>query len=57
MLGISDSGIWLAYILCIISALICVVYGFINWNKGNESEPDTNSEKWDEEEQRIEEIL
>ncbi|WP_114295764.1 symporter small accessory protein [Anaerobacterium chartisolvens] len=32
-LGIPDSGIWSAYILCILSALACVIYGLYNWNK------------------------
>jgi hypothetical protein len=37
MLGIQDIWVWLAYILCILSTLLCVVYGFINWNKGEEA--------------------
>jgi len=36
MLGIPDAGIWLAYILCIASTILCVVYGIINWNKGGD---------------------
>jgi hypothetical protein len=35
-LGIQDIWVWLAYILCILSTLLCVVYGFVNWNKGEE---------------------
>ncbi|NJD04432.1 MAG: hypothetical protein FIA99_17985 [Ruminiclostridium sp.] len=38
MLGIPDASIWLAYILCILSAGACIVYGLINWNKGSENE-------------------
>lgn len=38
MFGIADASIWLVYFLCIASALLCVVYGLKNWNKGNESE-------------------
>jgi hypothetical protein len=37
MLGIDDTGIWLAYVLCIASTLLCVVYGIINWNRGDDS--------------------
>jgi len=36
MFGLSSFGIWSAYLLCILSALICVVYGAVNWNKGDE---------------------
>jgi hypothetical protein len=34
MLGISDFGIALVYVLCIASTLLCLVYGIFNWNKG-----------------------
>ncbi|MCK5129546.1 MAG: hypothetical protein KAQ68_06830 [Clostridiales bacterium] len=37
MLGIPDAGIWLAYLLCIASTILCVVYGIINWNKGEDT--------------------
>ena len=37
-LGIQDFGIISAYILCIISAIICVLYGILNWNKGGDEE-------------------
>lgn len=36
MLGIDDPAIWLAYLLCILSTLLCVIYGAMNWNKGDE---------------------
>jgi drug/metabolite transporter (DMT)-like permease len=35
MLGIPDASVWLAILLCLGSALLCVVYGIVNWNKGN----------------------
>ena len=34
ILGIPSAGVWLAYVLSIASALLCVIYGLINWNKG-----------------------
>lgn len=37
VLGLPDPGVWLAYVLCIASALFCVVYGVLNWNKGDEA--------------------
>ena len=36
MLGIPDPGVWLAYVLCIVSVAVCVIYGWANWNKGDE---------------------
>ena len=36
VLGIQDSGVWLAYVLSLASALLCVGYGIVNWNKGEE---------------------
>ena len=35
MLGIPDPQIWLVYLLCILSAALCVVYGIINWNNNS----------------------
>lgn len=36
MFGLTDPLIYSAYILCVIGTLFCVVYGLINWNKGEE---------------------
>ena len=36
MLGIPDPGVLLAYLLCILSVVLCVIYGAVNWNKGEE---------------------
>jgi hypothetical protein len=56
MLGIEDKGVVAVYLLCIVSAIICVVYGLINWNRGDDSiEPD--DVKWAIEEQKVEEEL
>ncbi len=35
MLGLPDIWILLAYVFSIGGALLCVIYGLINWNKGN----------------------
>ena len=32
MLGLDGFGVFLAYTLCIASALLCVVYGAARWN-------------------------
>lgn len=38
MFGLHDPSIWLAYLFCAVGALICVVYGVVNWNKSDDSE-------------------
>ncbi len=38
MLGIKDPLIYSVYILCFLSAILCIVYGLVNWNKGAEKE-------------------
>lgn len=34
MLGIPDSGVLIAYVLSVLSAVLCIVFGFLKWNKG-----------------------
>ena len=55
MLGLEDTSIWLGYVLCIASTLLCVSYGTLSWNRGSEpqSKEDANwirQEKEDEKE-------
>jgi hypothetical protein len=38
VLGLEGLGVILAYVLSIAMALLCVVYGVINWNKSGEKE-------------------
>jgi len=56
MLGIEDPWVWLAYILCILSTLLCVVYGIVTWNKGDE-EPSVADSAWAGKEDKIEQDL
>ncbi len=35
MLGIPDPQVWLAYVLSILSGLLCVGYGIYKWNSDN----------------------
>ena len=37
MLGIDDPYVVLAYILCLASTVLCVIYGLVNWNRGDDS--------------------
>jgi hypothetical protein len=59
MLGLGDFWVSSAFLLCILSSLLCIIYGAMNWNKGDEpSKQEIEEEKkWDEEEKKIEENL
>lgn len=57
MLGIDDPWIWGVYLLCIFSALLCLIYGMINWNKEGEREAleVREEEAWEEREEEMQE--
>ena len=59
VLGIPDFWIWSAFLLCIASALACVIYGLINWNKGSNIEKNQIDEeaRWEEKEKEVVEKL
>lgn len=48
-----DQSVWLSYVLCLASSLLCVVYGILNWNKGA-AEPDEEDRKWAQDEKKVE---
>jgi len=56
MLGLPDFWIWSAYLFCILSAVLCVVYGLVNWNRGADEEEQQVQEenRWEEAEKEIE---
>ncbi len=55
-LGIVDFWVFLAYVLCIASALLCVIYGLINWNRnGGEITPEDVA--WAKEEDKLSEEM
>ena len=55
-LGIADFWVFLAYVLCIGSAVLCVLYGLINWNRnGGEITPEYVT--WAKEEDKLSEEL
>jgi hypothetical protein len=56
MLGIEDKFVWLAYLLCVASTVLCVVYAYINWNSGDEK-VEAEDLKWEAEEQKVEQEL
>ena len=57
MLGIDDPLIWSAYLLCLLSTLLCVVYGALNWNKGDESLKQEDLDWAKEEKSEVEDAL
>jgi len=56
MFGISDPWIWSAYLLCILSAIFCVIYGTFNWNRVDEKVYPEDVE-WVKDEEKVEEEL
>jgi hypothetical protein len=52
-----DIGVSAAFWLTIASALLCIYYGAVNWNKGAEEKVDKNIEQWAQEEDKIDEEL
>lgn len=56
MLGIEDGWVVLAYALCVLSSALCVVYGLLTWNKGDEPVTDEDV-TWAKEEKEEEEVL
>ena len=57
MLGIEDFWIWSPYVLCILSTILCVVYGAIMWNKDGGEGITQEDVEWAEEEDKISEDL
>jgi len=59
MFGLGDFGVSLVFILVILSALLCVIYGVINWNKEGAEDAALAAEarEWRAEENKIEEKL
>jgi len=59
LLGIYDPGVLSAYLLCIFSTLLCVIYGAINWNKEGETEEEEIGEEiaWEKKEEEMEEKM
>ena len=57
MFGIDDPAVWLAYLLSILATVLCVAYGFINWNRGQEPTVGPEDVAWAEEEREVDEAL
>lgn len=57
MLGMGDFAIFAAYALCVLSAIVCVVYGIIFWNRGMDKEEPEVEKQWADTEKNITEDL
>lgn len=55
-MGSFDFGVGLAFWLMIASAVLCVVYGAMRWNKDKE-EPILDTSSWENDEDKINEEL
>jgi len=55
MLGIDDPWIWGVYLLCILSALLCLIYGVVNWNREGDQMAleEKEEEAWEESEEEM----
>ena len=54
MMGIESTAVWLAYLLSVVSALGCVIYGLVTWNRGA-SEVKQEDRAWLKDEKVMEE--
>ena len=52
MLGFSDPWVFAGFVFTILSAVFCVIYGIVNWNRGSiEKDGDYREEiQWEREE-------
>lgn len=57
VLGIESPSVWLAYVLSLASAAVCVGYGIVNWNKGEEPVQKEDVDWAKEEKSEVEETL
>ncbi|MBH1939313.1 hypothetical protein I5677_00235 [Mobilitalea sibirica] len=59
MFGLQDINIFIVLSLCIACSIFCVVYGYRNWNKGQEKEKDEMTEEllWEQTEDKINNVL
>lgn len=57
MFGMADPWIAAAYILCILSSLLCVIYGWLKWNSDGDTAVKDETAKWAKEEDKISDTL
>ncbi len=52
-----DFGVSMALWFTILSTVLCIYYGAVNWNKGSEDKVDTKVQEWADLEDKIDEEL
>jgi len=58
MFGLQGWAVPLGFLLTILSAVLCVIYGVLNWNKGYLTDDEYEQEKeWVAEEDKVKENL
>ena len=58
MLNIPDPWVSAAFVLCLLSSLLCVVWGALKWNESDQRpESDDDVRRWAEEEDQVEKEL
>jgi hypothetical protein len=57
LMGLQDPWIFVVYVLCILSSLLCVVYGLVTWNQGDEPVKKEDVDWAREEKAEVEEAL
>ncbi len=57
MFGLGDIWVSFAFGLSVVSVIICVIYGLVNWNKGHDDEMQQIKEEitWQVEDVKIDE--
>ena len=58
MLGLVNIWVALGFWFTILSSVLCIIYGIINWNKGGITREELEEEQmWAKEEEKVEETL
>ncbi|WP_167331677.1 symporter small accessory protein [Desulfogranum mediterraneum] len=58
MLGLEGVAVPLGMVLTVLSTVLCIIYGLLNWNRGYITEEELEQEQlWKEEESKVKENL
>lgn len=58
MLGLEGIAVPLGFVLTILSTILCIIYGLLNWNKGYITEEELQQEKtWKKSEAKVQSTL
>ena len=58
MLGLGDFWVSIVFVFCVLSTVLCVVYGAVNWNKDGVTPGEVEEKKrWEKDEREIEDKI